>query len=394
MADDEIVFDGKNFVDNLSNLLRAQISTGSVGPVPPIGFYASFATDSKPLSGWDGFKLAYNIAAGTPGSAVIENAFFNDYKAKIQNYGGLGLGPDWTALTDAVQGPGLGVTEADLRQQFKNAFSHFALTYPYVTVSGVGKLGPSGGEETTFFTNWGRYLARTAGIDDSTEGPLSYPSEVDALSYEQVWYSFFPGPTATEFAASLKEFYDDILKETGGGSPATGWFIPSQVFHKWYDKVRQDYLHQGSASSVELRTTVSTGTARRTLVLDRILRLLIEVIDVLQRVSAAQAQRLNFLTAWQSAYTEMLVNVPQYAQGDGSPLSHQNDDSKLFRNEVVNPHMQSILENVRAKRSAVQDEAKQLQTSINSSQDAANQQTQMATALLQQISGILSQIYR
>ena len=56
--------------------------------------------------------------------------------------------------------------------------------------------------------------------------------------------------------------------------------------------------------------------------------------------------------------------------------------------------MGSLQTKVRAWRDQVGDEAKQMQTALNQSTDAANQQANMGSALLQQLSTILSQIYR
>ena len=158
--------------------------------------------------------------------------------------------------------------------------------------------------------------------------------------------------------------------------------------------MRDEYIQAQFVSSV------GSGETHRTLVIDRILRLLILLIDVLQRITASQASRLTFLTQWQSAYTELLTEVPKFTRGDGTPVGSPNKggpsqgEKNDWARSEANQHFEKITQIIQARRNTVQDEAKQLQTSLNSSQDAANQQTQIATALLQQLSTLLSQIFR
>jgi hypothetical protein len=250
-------------------------------------------------------------------------------------------------------------------------------------------------------------MSRTAELDDSTSSSGSSLDNLDMASFEQIYSILFPaesGETAAEvtarYAARMRQFWKEQALNNGSQAVNGAWFIPSQSFDEWFEQLRNEFIQGTTRRSTQL-TTVGTPATERVLVIDRVLRLLIMMIDILQRISATQAQRLTFLTNWQEAYTDLLTQVPQFAQGDGSPLGVGGDEddeaaaaAKAFRNNDVNPHMQNILENVRARRSAVQDEAKQMQTSINSSQDASNQQTQMATSLLQQLSTILSQIFR
>jgi hypothetical protein len=215
-------------------------------------------------------------------------------------------------------------------------------------------------------------MAVTAQIKDSTDTTGPY----DIASFEKVYLAF--GFPAADFATKLKEFYDSQVADTG-------WFIPSQAFKDWFEQMRTDYL-----KSLEL-STVGAANGDRLLVIDRILRLLIAMIDVLQRVSASQAERLTFLTHWQQVYTNQLNDVHIFSKGDDTTVGEKGDANAIGSANTI---MQTQQEKIRGRRSAIQDEAKQMQTVINQSQDAANQQTNMATAILQQMSSILSTIYR
>jgi hypothetical protein len=386
------------------------------------GFLASINADTNPLIDWQSFLQAWKNYSGDT-TNDLEAEFIDDFKKQVGFVDANGdpvtdpAGTDWEALTNVIgedQQP-LGITDDIIKTFWKASFSHFLGSYPYEEVASDIDENPdtpdvmvpkSIGDATTapdnFFTAWTTYMARSAEIDDSTSGLGDTSANgVDLAAYEQIYVSFFPQETGetpaqvqARYVSRLSKFYEKSLKENGAGSVENGWFIPSHHFDEWFEDLREDFIKDVTVTSVEIRTTVTSDAAHRILVIDRILRLLVEMVDVLQRISAAQAQRLSFLTNWQQAYTELVTDVPQFAQGDGSPLEGGGKGPKAFRNNDVNPHMQAILEKVRARRSNVQDEAKQMQTTINQTQDAANQQTQMATSLLQQLSTILGQIFR
>lgn len=434
MSHEDIVFNGNTFVENLNLILRKEpvdldasiasfasktlidgVGTGSNG------FLSTIATDTNPFVNWDGFVAHWKNLNPAGDETALLNSFLTDFKAQIGYVNGNPPTSDWHILSETIQGTGTdldgfprGVADALIEEYFKRSFSHFLATYRYVNPSDETQLASPGsvgvvGSATTaganFFKEWARFMSRTAEFDDSTSGPGTAPNNVDFAAYEQIYSVFFPaeaGETAAEVQARYEARVRDFWKEQalGNGSLSVGgaWFIPSHSFDEWMEQLREEFI-QGSVNKSTQLTTVGTPATKRVLVIDRVLRLLILMIDIMQRISASQAQRLTFLTNWQQAYTDLITQVPQFAQGDGTPLggaAGQDDTGamKAFRNKDANPHMQAVLEKVRARRSSVQDEAKQTQTTINSSQDAANQQTQMATSLLQQLSTILSQIFR
>lgn len=449
MSHEDIVFNGNIFVDNLKLILRKDpidsaadlallesktfldgIGTGSAG------FLSMVKTNTNPFVDWDGFVTFWksiNPTVTVAQEAELLDDFVADFRAKIgyidDPSGDEPLAnTDWSILagdsstTDSSGFPN-GVDDALIVEYFKRSFSHFLGTYPYIhpdidhdsnpgtpdQPDIVGSVGDATTAGDNFFTKWNQFMTRTAEFDDSTTGAGT--ANVDFAAYEQIYRIFFP-PVAGEIELDVQARYVDRVRsfwkgqalENGAKSAGGAWFIPSQSFDEWFEQLRGDFILGSQKRSTQLFTTSSvltdpvtgakTPSSEKILVIDRILRLLILMIDILQRISASQAQRLTFLTTWQQAYTELIVEVPQFTQGDGTPLGEPTAAAKAFRNKDVNPHMQSILEKVRARRSAVQDEAKALQTTINQTQDAVNQQTQMATSILQQLSTILSQIFR
>lgn len=448
MAHDETVFNGNNFIENLDLVLikntDESISLSPTNGTPvdipsgnyiydtyndnslgnPDSFFQRFSQAFEPLKSLENFTNFWELHTGGVGlKEDLREKLFEDYQERVGDLG------------DTI--PTIGTP--DLEQQFENAFNHFVVNYPYIYFEGEGDFGdfgqaghlttyvdegingyaPDPGAAENFLRNWSDFIARTADITDANSTPdlflvengtttilnltiTNYESgSIDLAAYEHIYNGYGFDPAG--FANRVQIFYNEKLLETGQNNAENGWFIPSHHFHEWFEEMHADYLAQHDISSIT--TTVSSDSAKDLLVIDRILRLLIEMVGVLQRISASQAQRLTFLTVWQQAYTELLIDIPTFTQGDGSPIdgttivdgSGSAEDQKKSQREYRNSattEMQALTERVRARRSAVQDEAKQLQTTINQSQDAGNQQAQMGTALLQQLATILSQIFR
>lgn len=157
-------------------------------------------------------------------------------------------------------------------------------------------------------------------------------------------------------------------------------------------------------------TGIHPGLYGRPLVLDRIFKLLVAMIDVLQKTAAAQANRLNFLSQWQKSYTDEMNQIHAFVSqnGDGSAmrtstihLSHSDggrnvDDSSAEGTNArteMNTLNTNFTQQMQGNRQVIADDAKALQTSVNQTNDAVQAQTDMATSILQQLSTILTSIY-
>lgn len=181
-------------------------------------------------------------------------------------------------------------------------------------------------------------------------------------------------------------------------------------------------------------TRNAQGLYGRPLVLDRIFSLLVALIDSLQKCAAVQANRLNFLSQWQKAYTDQMNQIHAFVafNGDGIGIIDA-DTAENFDGQVLDGHItifgpatldnllginndrrwvdgQKPEEAVKARsdmntlntnftqqmqgnRQVISDDAKALQTSVNQTNDAVQQQTDMATSILQQLSTILTSIF-
>lgn len=380
MSHQDNVFNGKAFVENFeiwaegtdpvvssvdisgdTSAARNALNTAT-GDVD--AFVQEYDPENKPFSSWSAFLD--DAGDDQAEKDAILAGFITSYRAILGMAAGDGddpAGGDWAGIETAL-GNLNPPQSINVKDQFINSFEAFLFDYPF-----EGNAVP---DADAFFANWQRYMGVSALLGTTTNGVLGFQSVYNAFD--------FP---AGEYDARLAKFFLERQDVSEGGSP---YFVPSHLFDDWFEELRQEFIHRNFVSSVD------TNTDTELLVIDRILRLLISIIDILQRVSAVQANRLGFLTDWQTAYTDHLTEVPQFAEGD-DPLGGSGTKEKNYRSEA-NARMQAITEKVRAWRSAVQDQAKAMQSTINQSQDAANQQTQMATSIIQQLSTILSQIFR
>lgn len=133
-----------------------------------------------------------------------------------------------------------------------------------------------------------------------------------------------------------------------------------------------------------------------TLEINLIFNLLVKMVQALQDTAAAQSQRLQFLSQWQKAYTDSMNQIHSFVANNGdaydTPSADDADEGSL--RDDLNRVNSTYTEQLRSLRSQISDEAKTLQTNVNQTSDAVNQQTNMATSLLQQLSTILSAIYK
>jgi hypothetical protein len=149
--------------------------------------------------------------------------------------------------------------------------------------------------------------------------------------------------------------------------------------------------------------------------------LLVKMIESLQRTAAAQAQRLNFLSNWQKAYTDQMNQVHAFvaANGDAADTvapTDPNTNQLAPGQRAVNWNYQGGLsggstqagqirqdlntvnttytQEMQGNNNVISNDAKALQSNVNQSNDAVQAQTDMATSVLQQLSTILTAIYQ
>lgn len=168
-----------------------------------------------------------------------------------------------------------------------------------------------------------------------------------------------------------------------------GYFNPSGSFNEWVNEAVSLYVQSYTGSPSQAVTSVG-ATSSKTYILNRIFELLVDMIESLQKVTSAQSDRLRVFTEWQTAYGAMQDQVHYITKDD--PNATLGDDDA--RRSEYNSYNATLIETIKARKSSVGDDAKNLQTQINQSNDTVNQQVSMATSIIQELANILAAIYK
>lgn len=282
-------------------------------------------------------------------------------------------------------------------------FQEFARTYSYGSL-GLKDSGPAPADDANviypasinFFLNFFNEMAATVSLNsDPPSDTIFSLNDLDSTgyamnSYERVFMAFNPNATFDDFKAKVQEFYLEVAANRVA-------FVPSRVFDAWVEKIQTEFVSGvGGDLSLPFLTSLSGNRSEKALVITRILRLVSDIIETMQRITATQARQLDFLTELQKNYTTLQDNIPIFTenqQGLGSTLGGSGGGDPERRQEL-NGFNQQIIEIVRGRKQIEENNAKQVQTLVNQSNDAVNQQAEIASTLLQQLSSLLQAIYR
>lgn len=157
--------------------------------------------------------------------------------------------------------------------------------------------------------------------------------------------------------------------------------------------VNQPFVNPPGFPTAIDNTSLASGHYIKTLIMDRIFKLLIQMVNTLQGVAAAQAARLNFLTQWQKAYTDLQNQIHTFIQNNGDYISGGGSDASNARDDL-NRVNSTYVQNLQNQNSVISDDAKALQSNVNQSNDAVNQQSDIATSILQEMTTILGTIFK
>jgi hypothetical protein len=142
-------------------------------------------------------------------------------------------------------------------------------------------------------------------------------------------------------------------------------------------------------NSVTDTTSLAAGDYGQTIILNQIFKQITTMLNTLQESAAAQANRLTFLTQWQQSYTDSLNQIHTFVAGDGDfaqgSASEQNN-----LNQLNTGYTQSMQNN----QNIISNAAKSLQSTINNSNDAVSTQSTLGTSIIQEMSTLLSSIYK
>lgn len=139
-------------------------------------------------------------------------------------------------------------------------------------------------------------------------------------------------------------------------------------------------------------TTLSTAQYTSTIVLNRVFKIILKMVNALQNVAAVQAQRLSFMADWQKSYTDLMAQVHTFVKGDGNLYSQDTTDASEARDNLnqLNTTYTTTLQN---RQSIVSDDAKALQSNVNQSNEAVSQHLTLANTILDQLKSLLGAIF-
>lgn len=266
---------------------------------------------------------------------------------------------------------------------FLKAFNNFLTNISYATTGGGLSKSVGADNFTSFTQQFANFFGSVAVIKDST---ATYaPSGVNFTgipTYETIYRLY--GPTTPDFATALNQF-------AAAQTAKNGYFLPSQSFDDWIQTVRQ---------ASPTAPILDQNEGNQALILNRLIQLLISMVTTLQGVAVAQSGRLKFTTSFQQAYTALQTQIPVFLKGDDNLLGKSMQGSapastQATDRNTLNASFNSILtDNLRNLRGLQEDKAKQIQTNLNQTNDAVNQQTDLTTSFLQQLNSLLSSIFR
>lgn len=337
-----------------------------------------------------------NTALAPPLSTLTTDTPFTLIKAELLNRvrGALMLeapNPDGTVMS-SVLSPGV------FNDVYEQAFNKFLQGFQYTgtTVQGT----PSGPTVTdAYFTDrWNEFFFQLASVANTTP-LLSQPGDVPTgsplINFQDIFTAYL-GNNPTAFETFLANYINEQIFPSNGNGQS---FIPSQDVGAWLNKVQQAYSISLKGSGAPLISSVGQ-TTRKVDILLIIFSLLVKMIGTLQKVAAAQSDRLQLLSELTGAYTQLQTQVPIFTAGDGTifgggygntggtanVMTHSRDDANSLN--------QTFTETIRSRRTQVDNAAKSMQNNLNQSNDSANQQSDAATTILQNLRTILNALYK
>lgn len=211
-------------------------------------------------------------------------------------------------------------------------------------------------------------------------------------NYFEVFQAFNLGATSGVGSAAqtaLFNFIDSLANDPNGDG-----LNFSQDFGTWFTAVKENYIAAINGNP-SLALSAMGPSSAKVAIINRIYALIAEMIEIVQKTTAAQADQLKVLSVLQGEMTNMISKAPILtSSSDGELGDSDTDDNQSTLRDELNSVITAWTDTIRAQRDFVKSQAQTQQTNVNNSNDAVNQQASMATALIQQQSTLLSAIYR
>ena len=292
-----------------------------------------------------------------------------------------------SALQTAMDWQGVTPTNLNVQENFNKSFNFFLQQ-----VTSNSNLSSTG---QNFFSMWSEFVGPSSFLQSASNS--SAPNEIS--TYQEMYNVFYPDEPQL-FASRLSSFVQDALN-----APA-GVFNPSLLIDQWFTKLQQGFA--------DLTTTLDQAGFSNVKIIGQVYNNIVGVINDLQSLTLAQANRLNFYSNYSMAYTNEIYNVPFLLPNDGTPIDLASDPASTiatgvgsqnvttapsaavqaatFRQEADTAANQWV-QNLQNFRSQVTSQAQNQQTIVQTSNSAVNQQTNFATFILQMLNQLLKSIF-
>lgn len=302
------------------------------------------------------FRKFFGIANTNVNSGPAYNGFLTAFKAILKT------DTDWASLNPNT-----------VDAEFIDSFSGFLKSYPLN--SGLAtNVQPAPIQFAGFINNWRHFNTVTAVVDPNTTianiTPVDYSN---LLSYKEAYKAFFPNSTDADFTLAMQTFQNEVNNDPNNG----GYFVPSQQFARFFSEIKSKLLVLQAASATDYQPKLE--------IIWQVFATILEMIGIIQKVTAISAQRLSFLTNYQTAYTDLIAKIPTL-------LNNQPFDSD--NTSQLNAKLQAFADSLRSYRGVVSDSSKSLQSSVNGLNESGTQQSNLASNILQQMNSLLSTIMK
>lgn len=353
------------------------------------------------LSAWTGFTLyvpptgpstEYGVSSTdiAPLYNYLYGLFLTRQGINVPNASGPGTINDWSLLVQGSGFPNSGgpfppnpqasiADPLDPAYPFNQAMNAFFVNFDY----------SNSGDTASFATQLDAYLGVTATLQKSSVSSIiaANNSSIPSLpSYEDIYAAFGPSgnPQNPTFQQALQSFVDNMVG-------TYGYFDTSQFYNFWIQTVQRD--NNTLNPYVTGVSSLDGNNSYKTLILNNLIQILIKIITTLQESSVAQANKLQFYTQYQNIYTQLMNEVPVFSIG-GPFLGGSDSTSGTVRNTLNTSFNANVTDNLRSLRDIQQNNAQQMQTYINQSTDQVNQQSDMCSSFIQELSTLLTSIFR
>jgi len=299
-----------------------------------------------------------------------------------------------------IYGTGNAAQDPDQYAMVNTLWGSFINQYNYQSSGSIANGTTTSSEG--FFQNLSVYLAVTATVSSGASlivnngsGGLVFATSAATPSFENIFYQYFPTPNPSpEFVEELTTFARNVIQQYG-------YFSPSLQYTQFVKYVQDVSNTKAPAVATLPPTDVN--------ILFDIFSLIGKMVGAIQNIAASQASRLALYTSWQKGYTDLLNQVPAFTGSSNDRLRNTRpgdpsdfilgDDSPsgtkvTTRNNQQANFNSAITQQITAYSNTIQEDAKSLQSNVNQSTDAFNNQASTATSLLQTISTIMNAIFR